>query len=302
MGCSLLLSACTQLSPQSDDYTTIDTTNHQQLRGLHQTQNPKKLAPKDINDIRLTGIKEVAMTLAAQGALAKRSQEINLMLENNHQQLDQIYNFNALLLNHNIMPPVMTEGKATFNKTDNNAIRIADKTYRIVQQAQFITAPPNWRNYLSLTYEKPEIPDYNVLPREESIEEVKHWQQGIDEGWKAGSKQANQIFAENIARLQRDYNGIVLYRKLLNNKMISAPTVAEMTLGVTGGGDELTINDRFKRITNVPSLNAQSEEWRPIIAQSYTSITQYKPEKPVVAVPKMQPTMTSDEDPSTYVK
>lgn len=297
--CSVL-SACSHVVIKHNNYATADTANQSELLAMHQQAGKKGSSPAKVNDIRMQGLKEVAMTLGAQGALANRSITINRMLEEHHGELDQVYNFQSLLLTHNVLPPVLAEGDRTLNKEDDNTIRLADRTYRIVHQAKFVTAPPNWREYLLLTYEKPERPDYSLLPKENSPEEIEAWKQGVHEGWKQGSHQANQIFAANLARLQRDYNGMVLYRRLINYKMITSPMVAETSLGVTGGGEELTINDRFKRITQVPGLVPDADQWRPAIAQAFTDIAQpiEQPIKPAKVIPDMQPVM----DPSTYVK
>ena len=310
----LVLTSCAHVTPKPNNYSQTNTGDQNQLLDLHQSSNNKSKTPKNLNAIRLDGLKEVAMALGAQGALAARSTQINTMLTDHHGELDQVYNFQNLMLQHNVLPPVLAEGQRTLNKNDNNTVRLADKTYRIVQQAKFATAPPNWRNYLMLSYEKPELPEYTLLPRDDSMAELEAWKKGVNQGWSEGSKQANQIFSTNLARLQRDYNGMVLYRRLVNYQMITAPHVAETKLGITGGGDEMSINDRFKRITQAPGLVADSDEWRPAIAQAFTQVAKPAPHAapPAKIVPDMKPLSeakmepspcdTCDVDPSTYVK
>lgn len=297
---SLFFSGCSHVVMKPNNYTSTDTSNLNQLLGMNQTTGKNKSSPFNVNNIRLEGLKEVAMTLGAQGALSHRSGTINDMLEKRHGELDQIYNFQSLLLAHNVLPPVLAEGNRTLNKNDDNTVRLADRTYRIVEQAKFITAPPNWREYLFLSYEKPELPDYSMLPRDNNKDEMQAWQDGINEGWKQGSQQANQIFSANLARLQRDYNGMVLYRRLVNYKMISSPVVAETRMGITGGGDELTINDRFKRITQGSGLIPDAEQWRPAISQAFTEVA--KPAEQPMRIAEVIPDMQPNIDPSTYVK
>jgi defect in organelle trafficking protein DotC len=269
----LVLLGCQPVPPNtfSENSLAIDTMDKGQLLGLQQeafTQHGKK----EVNAIRLDALKETALALSAQGALSKRSQEIDTMLEKNRQYLDQIFNFQALVLDHDVLPPVIVEGRQILNLPDDETIRIADQTYRIIVPARFITAAPNWRNYLWLNYSKPEAPDTTLLPRSNQPEELKIWKKHINEGWNHGAEQANGIFAENLARLKRDYQGMALYRKLLNQKMVSAPVVAKTELGVTGGGIELNINDQFKRITEQSGLNPNSDEWAPAVAQPFTGV------------------------------
>ena len=295
---SCLAPGCSHVIVKPTNYANTDTADINQLLAMQQSS--KKRTPFDINQIRIEGLKEVAMTLGAQGALANRSITINKMLEEHHGEMDQVYNFQSLLLAKNVLPPILAEGDRTLHKSDDNTVRLADKTYRIIEPAKFITTPPNWREYLFLTYEKPELPDYTMLPRNDSDTEKQAWQDGINEGWKQGSQQANQIFAANLARLQRDYNGMVLYRRLANYKMISSPIVAETNLGITGGGDEMSINDRFKRITQGSGLVPDTEQWRPAIAEAFTQVAppQEQPMQVATVVPQMQP----QGDPSSYIK
>ena len=225
----------------------------------------KNDSAETINPMRLEGLRQAAMTVGAQGALAKRSEELNALFVRQAGNLDQIFNFNLMMLSHNVLPPVLTEGDNTLNLQDPNTIRIADRTYSIVSQAHFVTAPPTWRDYLSMNYKKPDVPDKTLLPKNEA--EVIEWKKYVQKGWEEGLRQANNIFADNLNRLQRDYTGMALYKALYNQKMISAPFVAKADLGITGGGNDLTINDSVLRITAVPQLNTQSKTWTPAVRQ-----------------------------------
>lgn len=263
-------------------YTDVDTANLNQLENLYQKQLSTNEADEVPNPIRLQALKEAALTLGAQGALAERANQVNSMLEKNRKNLDQIFNFNTFLLTDNVLAPVIVEGRTTFNLQDDDTIRIADKTYRIIKQARFATTVPNWREYLYQQYPKPAVPDPTLLPREDNEVEVKTWKEYVKVGWDQGGNQADQIFAENLARIKRDFNGMALYMKLLNQNMISPPQVAKTELGITGGGDEMSINDRFKRITEHPGLQANGEEWKPAVAEEITTIGQSQPNSQVI--------------------
>lgn len=262
---SALLAACTP------DYDTAvypmnaDTSSLAQLRILRQVKMEKSDGSETINSLRLEGLQQAALTVGAQGALARRSIELNALFKRQAPNLDQIFNFNLMMLNNNVLPPVMTEGDNTLNLQDSNTIRIADRTYSIVSQAHFVTAPPTWRDYLWMSYKKPDVPDKTLLPK--NAAEVVVWKTYVQKGWEEGLTQANNIFADNLNRLVRDYTGMALYRSLYNQKMISAPFVAKANLGITGGGDNLTINDSVLRITALPQLNSESKTWTPAVRQ-----------------------------------
>ena len=169
------------------------------------------------------------------------------------------------MLNHGVLPPVLEVGDNSLNLADPNTIRVADRTYKIVQQARFSTTAPNWREYLWLSFSKPGLPDRTLLPR--SYEENKVWRQGIRAGWDKGVQQAYSIFQQNLARLKRDFRGMLLYRKLLEEKMISPPFVSRTELGITGDGDDMRVNDQVLRIVELPKLQTNSRGWNAVVVK-----------------------------------
>ena len=218
-----------------------------------------------VNKIRLQALRETATTLGAQGALAWRSGHINTALGEQAPYLDHVFDFNQLLLKHNVLPPVLSESDGNLNLANDDTIRMADKTYKIVSQAHFVTAPPTWRTYLWLSYKKPDVPDQTLLPVNQ--DEAKIWNFYLRRGWKNGLQQANEIFAANLSRLKRDYLGMVLYRRLLSQGIISSPEVAKANLGVTGNADQIRINDAILRITAHSALQPNSEKWKPVLTR-----------------------------------
>lgn len=227
-------------------------------------ENIRPSSASGIGSIRYDSLKQIARSTGAQTGLAWRSKQINKILEEQQHHLDHIFDFNYLILNKNVLPPVLAEGDNTLNLDSDEAIRLADRDYQIVSYPRFITAPPTWRNYLSMAYREPELPSSSLLPR--NHKELCVWNQFVKIGWNDGVEQANQIFDANLNRLRRDYNGMVLYRKLLAQNMISAPFVSKADLGVTGDGRVLRINDRVLRITATSNLKVNSKVWRPAFA------------------------------------
>lgn len=228
-----------------------------------------------INAIRLKALQGTALTLGANGALAWRSKQINQTLTNEKAYLDRAFNFNELLINNNVLPPVIVEGDMSMNLATQNAIRTADKTYQIVTPAHFISVAPTWRDYLWMSYKAPELPDHTLLPN--TREEACVWNEYLAKGWKSGLLLANNIFEDNVNRLKRDYMGIVLYRRLLAQHMVSAPFVAKSDLGVTGDVNHIRINDRVLRITAESQLQTNSKTWTPIIVPAKKRSTYIPP-------------------------
>jgi defect-in-organelle-trafficking protein DotC len=217
-----------------------------------------------INYIRMEAVRDTALSVGARSALAWRSGQINKIVATQASYLDGVFNFNSLILDDEVLPPVLLESRNALNVDGPHNIRVADRSYRIVKQARFVTTPPTWREYLLMDERSPEPPDPTLLPQTQ--EEQAAWQKGVVEGWAAGIKQANEIYAENLARLKRDYQGMVRYRMLLAQRMVTAPQVAHRELGVTGGGEVLSVNDRILTIKALPSLQADSSAWAPSVA------------------------------------
>lgn len=241
----------------------IDTESLSDIENLSSTSYGE--SEKSIGSIREEGLKETALTLGAQSGLAYRSKQINQSLEKKSGYLNNVFNFSPLMLEHSVLPPVLVQGNNTLSISGPDSLRISDKTYRIAKQAEFVTAPPTWRTYVWMKFKMPELPNKTLLPR--SPQEEKVWKKYVAIGWKNGQEQAERIFKVNLALLQRDYQGMLLYRDLLAKHMISEPFVAKTDLGVTGDGNSININDQVLRITATPQLQTNSKEWQPVLVK-----------------------------------
>lgn len=261
----MLLASCAGVNSQNGQMGNTDT-----LAGLQAMANSSKPSingdPKANNKFREIALQETALSLGAQAGLAARAKTIDDQLVKETRNLDTIYDFKALLLDNNVLPPVLVEGRNTFNMANLQTIRASDRTYKVIRQAHFVTTPPGWRQYLWMDYTKPDIPHVSLLPK--TKEEKKIWYAYVEKGWQQGMDQANTILEENIARIKEDYIGMILYRKLLAMNMVSAPYVSHTDLGITGDGNEIHIDDKVLRITALPALNTNSTEWRAAIAKN----------------------------------
>lgn len=264
----ILLIAC------SSKQQVGDTSSLAGLQQMGSAKGGRGAGLASTGKIREMALKETALSLGAQSALAWRAKYIDDELILQSRNLDSIFDFNSLILENNILPPVLLEGRNTLNLADTQTIRISDRTYKVSKQARFVTTPPNWRQYLWMDYKKPEYPSATLLPKNK--EERSIWCHYIDKGWSQGLDQANTILEESIARIKEDFAGMILYRKLLAMNMVSAPYVSHTDLGVTGDGGEIRIDDRVLRITALPALNVNSSEWRAAVEKDETELEQLK--------------------------
>lgn len=267
----LVLALCATVTAcfhrQATNLDNVDTANLSQLQNVKNSPNMGANGdPADTSAIRAKSLEDTALGLGAQGGLSWASDRINAKLNVDRKYLETIYNFNAMMLSHGVLPPVLEFSTNNLNQDDPDTIRVADRSYKIVQQARFATTPPNWRDYLYMSYPKPTLPDKTLLPR--TNDEQKVWREAIAKGWDKGIQQSYSIFQQNLARLKRDYTGMVVYRKLLQEKMISAPYVARTELGVTGDGTNMRVNDQVLRIVAHPKLQTNGNSWKAIVVKS----------------------------------
>lgn len=215
----------------------------------------------DIPALRRRALRDAAIQYGVQAGMARRTFVINHLVLEEATSLDGLYDFAQLMVDSAVVPPVLSTSRDNVKVDGGQAIRISDATYTIESQAHFASAPPNWRDYLrpAAVYEA-KLPDAALLPKTPAEKRV--WKDYVTEGWTVGEDQANAMFRQDLARLTRDFNGMVLYRRLLAQHMVSQPYVARADLGVTGDGHAIAINDRVLRITATPQLETKSSRWR----------------------------------------
>ena len=244
------------------------------LQAMANTQTKKAQRRQSMGKIREMALRESALSLGAQSGLAWRARIIDDKLTKQARNLDAVYDFNSLILEHNILPPVLLEGRNTLNLADAQTIRVSDRMYKVAKQARFVTTPPNWRQYLWMDYKKPDYPNAAFLPKTRKERAV--WSFYVEKGWKNGIEQAGTILEESIGRLKEDFNGMILYRKLLAMNMVSPPFVSHTDLGITGDSSEMHIDDRVLRITALPRLNVNSKEWIAAVSKDENALEYFK--------------------------
>lgn len=222
---------------------------------------------KAANEIRMQALRESAMSFGARGGLAYRTFEVRQNLDNNANDLDRAFNFRTLLIaapsGFLIEPPVVTEAEQNvIISSDGQEAAVTDTLLRITREAQIVSAARDWRTYLERDWGRVEPPPAVLMPKTE--EEHVQWSKWVAQGWEAGVKQANEIFQSDLDRMVRDYTGMVRYRWLLSQNMISAPYALQEDRGVTGGGNEMRIGDRAVSITGQSVLRPGAEQWQPV--------------------------------------
>jgi defect-in-organelle-trafficking protein DotC len=214
--------------------------------------------------IRKEALREAALSYGARGGLAFRTFEIQRRLAEYDKSLTKTYDFRRLLIAAPsgllIEPPVVSEAqKAVLVNGGGQEAAVADRVFRINRAARIVTAPRDWHLYMERDWGKVDTPPVILLP--DTAEERQWWRDWVKEGWEGGVRQAQEIFEADLDRMTNDFVGMVRYRELLAQGMISAPYALHEDRGVTGGGSEMRIGDRGVVITGPSELIPRSDRW-----------------------------------------
>jgi defect-in-organelle-trafficking protein DotC len=240
---------------------------------LSELQNQEVTAEDDATrpdtvglQIRADAQRESALSYGARGGLAHRTFEIQRRLAEYDTSMSKAFNFNRLLVaapsNLLIEPPIVSEAqRAVLVNSGGQAAAVADRVYRINRVARIVTAARDWHLYLERDWGRVDPPPAVLLPK--TPEEKEAWKAYVKQGWDAGVTQANETFESDLDRMTNDFTGMVRYRELLAQGMISPPYALADDRGVTGGGSEMRVGDRGVTITGQSSLINKSSSWNP---------------------------------------
>ncbi len=217
-------------------------------------------------NIRGEALKEAALSYGARGGLAWRTYYIRQEMNQNMSYMDRVFDFRNLLIPAPsgllVEPPIISEDiNAMIVNTTGSEAAVADRIYNFSENARIVTAPRSWRNYMERAWGNVEPPPDILRPNDK--EERKKWVKWIRQGWNEGVKQANEIFEQDLNRLTADYRGMVRYRMLLAQGMVSPPYTLQVDRGVTGSATTLRIGDRAIQLTGMPSFVPGAETWHP---------------------------------------
>lgn len=217
-------------------------------------------------DIRAEALREGALSLGARGGLAWRTYEIRLELDRRQDYMDKVFDFRQLLIpapsGLMIEPPVISESlNAVLIESGGQQAAVTDRYLDIISEAKIVPTAKSWRNYVEREWGDVALPPDLLRPVNEN--ERKLWKRLVAKGWEQGIEQANEIFQADLDELVADYNGMIRYRVLLAQNMVSPPYALQVDRGVTGGGHEMRVGDRNIQITGPSELVSGTERWLP---------------------------------------
>jgi len=245
----------------------IDPPRPRSLREIQDLEKENKTDKSGLAfDIRKEAIREAAISFGARSGLAWRTFEIRDQLRNRGRNLDKIYNFSHLLIPAPsgllIEPPIINEAINSMIIADGGQqAAVSDRIYNIVNNAKIVSNSRTWRDYL--LREWGDIAPPPDILRPENKEEREFWRELVARGWAEGVQQADEIFEDDLNSLTNDFRGMVRYRVLLAQSIISPPYALQVDRGITAGDGSLRIGDRAVQITGVPEFVQGSDQWQP---------------------------------------
>lgn len=220
--------------------------------------------------VRETALREVSAVVGAQAGLKDRSCELQKVISAQSVDLDKKYRFNSLMMGAGVLPPVITKVTNSMFR-DAKVMRIATFAYHIDEPAMLVDVAPTWRNWLYLgldladcdkTASVPSLPA-QMRPRDDV--ERKFVKAELEKAYASGRAQAQSIFEDNHANLERTYRGMRMYYDLFERKMVSAPEIIAATDVVTKEDENtMLVGNTVIRITKNAGFVERHEEWKPL--------------------------------------
>jgi len=125
---ALLLAACNgKGTVLSSSQTQASPSTSEALGNLQNLGSSSPLSKTRVSPMRAQALRDTALSIGARGGLAWRAAQINDILKQKESYLRRIFNFNAIMLDDSILPPVLLEGRNTLTLGGIDTIRIADR-------------------------------------------------------------------------------------------------------------------------------------------------------------------------------
>ena len=214
---------------------------------------------------RASAVRLAALGFGARAGLARRAWEIGAMLDRHGPKLSTIYRFGDLALREDgftVLPPVLAETRRAFRlEPTGTRAASARRVLRILEPARLVSAAPSWRDWLKRSWLPAEPPAAVLFPRDD--EEDARWRRLLAEGWARGAALADDIFAADLDRLNRTFEGVVLWHRLNRAGMLTAPGIEVELAGVSGHERLMRIGAASVRIARPARFELDAGRWAP---------------------------------------
>ena len=236
--------------------------------GLAALQEMEQTSGQDVPfaaEKRAAAVRLAALGFGSRAGLAWRSWEIAAMLDRHGTRLDAIYRFGPLMLREDgfdVLPPVLAGTRRAFRLAPGGErAASAEEVLRIVEPARLMSAVPGWRDWLRRSWPDAAPPASVLFPRDE--DEVRRWKRLLAEGWSEGQDLADDIFAADLDRLNRTFEGVILWHRLHRAARVTPPGIEVVHAGVSGHERLMRIGAASARIASGARFELDALRWAP---------------------------------------
>ena len=212
---------------------------------------------------RASAVRLAALGFGSRAGLARRAWEIAAMLGRHAAKLGAVYRFGDLVLREGgftVLPPVLAETRRAFRlEPAGTRAASADRVLRIVEPARLVSAAPGWHDWLGRSWRPAEPPASVLFPRDRG--EDARWRRLLAEGWAEGRALADDIFAADLDRLNRTFEGVVLWHRLNRAARVTAPGIEIERAGVSGHESLMRIGTAAARIARPARFKLDAGRW-----------------------------------------
>ena len=232
------------------------------LTGLAQPGGPAN----DGRNIRFHNQREAALRFGSQSGFFSRARDILKTIESRSGELSAVYDFSRVARpapggTGVFIPPVVRRAEDAFQSASNGRTISASDTYHVILKPERLSpVQPTWRDWLLLAPDAPKPLPASMSPVDAAERRrVKDW---INEGWAAGTRQADRELSDRLHRLQRDFEGMLEFRRLAALGMIDEAEFASAEFGITGEPGEMRIGDRTVSLEGKVDFKRDPSRWR----------------------------------------
>lgn len=234
------------------------------LKALHEVtaKTAYKKKKTQVSALRHDAMKVSAFSWGAQEGMYWRYQTILDLQEENSLWLHAIADFNKFLVDGKMLMPVISKAERMFQQNNDSSVRTISVSYTLEKPSRLVLQAPTWRDYLVRPAEEPVKPHDALFPRTK-IESV-IWADALTRGWDAGVDQANQIHDIDLRRMHADIDGMLQFRLLLAQNIVTLPVYRNSRYDVikVEGGRTIHLNDVVYEITEQSEFT-DTQKWEP---------------------------------------
>lgn len=203
---------------------------------------------------------DTALGLGIKTGIDWQLRNIRLLVAQQQRTLDTIYDFESLMIQGRVVPPVIIEARDLYNQEGDHALRLSGAYYKIESQARFSSVAPSWREYLTFPSSSPAPMGFDMMKPKNSAEE-KLWKQAVADGWRQGVEQANVMLEHGMDRLNRDFTGMLRFHGFVLQDKITMPIIASESIPVINDGSTMTVDETLLRITSLSEFDGDMSKW-----------------------------------------